>query len=235
MLCRFVALSLCLFRESFPFAVITLGLSLTVLWPTWRRVGAAVFGIGIAFQVFNYVIRPMLLGDIMDYGGHVLNEDTLHMILSNDYKPLLKILYPFFPILYLIIYKRNILELIRDPLIQVFAFLAPLAAIHIITGKFHFQYGAQFAAPLLAVIGFHPSVNISNVSKKVMIATVVLSIVSGMSIYTKAFNTVILSKSNKCEISKENKENLIELKRFFDERIKNTDRVLVTGGIAPLY
>ena len=177
----------------------------------------------------------MLLGDIMDYGGHVLNEDTLHMILSNDYKPLLKILYPFFPILYLIIYKRNILELIRDPLIQVFAFLAPLAAIHIITGKFHFQYGAQFAAPLLAVIGFHPSVNISNVSKKVMIATVVLSIVSGMSIYTKAFNTVILSKSNKCEISKENKENLIELKRFFDERIKNTDRVLVTGGIAPLY
>lgn len=227
------ALLLCFFRESFPFAVIALGVSLFILNKRWRNVGLLIFSFGSLFQIFNYVLRPMLLGEVMNYGGYVLNENMFSMLMNNDYIPLIKILYPFIPILLFAVYKLRH-KIINDPIIHVLAFISPLLAIHIITGKFHFQYGAQFSAPLLAVIGFHPRFSISKTDNRFAYITVLLSVLSSMSIYTKSLDALVLSKSNKCEISKENKNNLEDLTLYFQDNITETDSVLVTGGLAPI-
>ena len=223
-------MALCLFKESFPFAVIALGIFL-LTWDGWKRQSVILIIVGIIFQIFNFHFRSIWLGGVESYGSTILNSQLFTKIINNDYVPLLKIIYPFAPFFYLLFFKERIIKQYRDPFFAVLFLIAPLLAIHLISGNFHLQYGPQFIAPLLAVLFFHPKVNFSKLSSKLKIVTVLLFLGSSISIYTKEFNLVVRRKSPRCSTTSEHRENLRNLKQFFIALDKPV--VLATGGLVP--
>lgn len=236
-----ISLTLCTFKESFPFSVLMLGIYFSLRKDLKKAV--PLLAIAIGFLVFNFYFRKILFGPTMNYGGNLLKPIFLNpltgiwdIFVRLDYKSFFKAFYPFFIPIFLILrpyLKRDQWEeLLKDQALcgTIFLYL-PIFAIQLIANNVHHQYGAQLTAPLLGIILFKRNILFEN--KRFATITVLLFIASGMGSITKNFRATFSPKQRFCIIGPEKSELNHQLKATLLKQPKNFD-VLATGGVIPM-
>lgn len=216
-----------LFRESFPFTLF--GLSLFFLFKKEYRFGVMSFLIMVLQIILIFKVRPLLLGEVYNYGGGFISElltDPLNYLtekwMSFNISVPIKIYYPFILPFFLIIKKEclRIKDVLEHPAFGLFLMTCPLIVLHFLANKFHYQYGTVFVAPLLAGIIFSPSFFKTTDDWKVSSLVIVLFISSASSTYTKFFKLGILSQTNKCKISPARRD----ATKYLKEEVEKVER-----------
>lgn len=228
----------CIFKESFPFSILMLGVFYSLRKEKIKGIG--LLAIALCFLIFNFHFRKVLFGPTLNYGMQLLHPilknpftGILNIFVNLGYPAFFKVLYPFFIPLFLIFRKhRNIESLWKDKeLVGVIFYFAPIFAIQLIANNIHFQYGAQLTAPLLGLIVINHKV-ITEKSRLTLIM-VLLFIGSGIGSVTKNFRAVFAPKQRFCIISDEKSKLNEELKQTL-KNLPNDYDVLATGGVIPM-
>jgi hypothetical protein len=225
---------LCLFRESFPFGIITLGIYY-LLFKKFNRAGILI-SIGSIWIGFVQVIRPKIFGEVYNYGGEFLSSlvnSPFSFLLQSaqnfEYAVPFKILYPFIIPLYFV-YKKNHSR--YSPLWATAFLLVPHFLLHFLANKFHFQYGTTFVAPLLALIIFEGGIK-DLIKKPIpLFLTLILFFASSSSVYTKMVKTTLFNSSKKCVLTEE-KLNLTKKLVDLTREIKPSEKIISTAGVIP--
>lgn len=233
------AFIVCLFKESFPFSVLMLGVFYLLKKDHKRSV--PILLVALCFLIFNFYFRKILFGPTMNYGGSLLKPILANPVTGIwdifarlDYKSFFKAYYPFFIPLFLIFkpYHKNYQNLINDKILAgTLFFYLPIFAIQLIANNVHHQYGAQLTAPLLGIFLFKRKVILSN--KKLTAIILILFVASGIGSITKNFRSVFNPKQRFCIISDEKSKLNQELKETLAAQPLTAD-VLATGGVIPM-
>lgn len=220
-----------MFKEVFAFGIV--GLSGYYLFRRDFKQFAILFLLACSNIGFVYFGRPLFMGEIVSYQNQVLGGGILGMlkgILKVDYLVLLKITFPLFIPLFLI-FKSYLKEKKFLPTdLGVVFYAIPIFLIHLITDKFHFQYGLLVIAPLLCLIFFSDKKDEWMKGDKIIPVTILFFLISSMGTLTKFTKALVKPKSPSWEMS-EGRVNAVEdLARFFNE---NEGSLLSTGGPVP--
>ena len=105
----FSSLALCLFKEIFPPALISLSIYYA-LRKKWKYF-LPIFLIGVIGTVFCFYLRPLWLGELFPYDRRLFSSSIktwlLKVFIKGDYSGIFKLLYPFI-IPFIILYKHEI-------------------------------------------------------------------------------------------------------------------------------
>ncbi len=224
-----LALFLCFFREAIPFGILMMGVYFLAIGER-KKLGTSFVLLSSLFLCFIFWGRPMLWGETIDYGGQLKDGLNLGVIKNFNYKAFLKLFIPYF-LIYGILFKKYGKELIRTKYGLVLFYLAPFFGMHFLSNNFHFQYGALFAAPFLAVF---IEKNLSEeLSKKFKWVVVLAFVVTGMGTWTKVFKELYRDDLKKCLVSTKKREEVEILKKYLIEKAEDKT-ILATGGIVPM-
>jgi len=227
---------LCMFKESFSFSILTFGIYLLIIKN--YKTGLKIFTIGFIWTLFNFIIRPHLLGPMADYGSGIftgaLTSPTIFItqkFSQFSYLNFLKIFGPFFiPVLWIL---KNKVRNLNHHLIATIALMAPLILLHFLTSKFYFHYNIVFIGPLIGCLMCQKFFHDFFAVKKIFIATLVLFFITSTSHYTKygqfLFN---LKPTNKCIVSDEQQVATQQIMRYM-EQVDTKLKIYASGGIIP--
>lgn len=229
---------LCLFRESYPFGILPLGLYYLVLKRLFF-IGGMLTGFSLLYAFFVLVLRKSLLGHTADYGGKIVKgllsnpiEYVWSAALKFEYIVALKIFLPFivlFAILFYLEKKKNG-KIAIDWRVPAIIPILPIYFLHFLTNQYHFHYGPAFVTPLLAIAIFSPSFRELFESKKVATFVFVIFIATASGRYTKFFNNLFLSKNNKCSFQDEYaSDTQIIIQKMNDISLEKV--ILASGGL----
>ena len=231
---------LCLFKESYAFALFPLGLYYA--WKREFRLACSIVLSTLAFIIFELCFREKLLGPTVNYGNRILTpfvQDPVlffkNMLIEFHAVSFIKMFYPF--VACFAFYIKNLKGAHKNPLpfdrlFAVFLIFAPLLFLQIWHNKIDHHYGAQLGGVL---IGLLVSLKmLSGLSKKTLVIIVGFFTLSCMGTYTKMFQAIFFDKFGK------NKCSLTSGKVVQNEKIKNrvatiskNEIILSTGGIVP--
>lgn len=229
-----LSLLICLFKESFPFAVLMLGIYYAIRKE--KNIALPLLIISIGFLIFNFHFRKVLFGPTLGYGFNLLSStfrDPIGVFTRLDIKSFFKVFYPFIIPFFFIIRRHLTIKkfLAAKPLAGTLFFITPLLAIQVLANQIHHQYGAQVTAPLLGVMLVYPS--FFRMNKKLSTIIVLLFVASGIGSHTKNFRTVFLPKDRFCTTGPKKKEANKKLKNVV-EGIPKDKTILATGGVIPM-
>lgn len=151
------ALSLLVFKESYPFAIFTLG----VWYFLQKEIKTSVIFIGssILAVIGIFILRPWIIGDTYSHAGLLFQDSQGNLMgflvdrfLHFRYFDLLKNLLPFLILSFIYLKKQKTQLGLKHPFVGMLFFLAPLLAMQFLGNRFEFHYGAMFTAlffPLL--------------------------------------------------------------------------------------
>ncbi|MBF0312227.1 MAG: DUF2079 domain-containing protein [Oligoflexia bacterium] len=228
------AAALCLFREEFPFAVLALSFYFLFFGKNFRTF-LAVGAVGAAFTIFDFGLRPYLVGPIVGYGNGLVTSllnDPLAAIAEGFSKfnfSLFSIYYPFIlPLLFCV--RKNFLPILF--------FLSPLLLIRFLSGQHNFHYAAPIVATLISYIimsGLPVRAGAALVKREkvapIIIIALLLFVGSGISVYTKAFKLFIGGKQSKCVVSSE--KSLASDRLFEAVEKEKIVSMAASGGVTP--
>ena len=169
---------LCLFKESYAFALFPLGFYYA--WKREFRLSAGILFSTSVFIAFELIFREKLLGPIYDHGEQIfipLRESPVsffkNMLFGFQAIPFGKMFYPF--VICFFFYAKSLKNhnkhLPHDRLLAVFLVFMPLFFLRIWHNQIEFHYGAQFAGILL---GLMVSLEIfAHFSKKTLFITII--------------------------------------------------------------
>lgn len=235
---------LCLFKENYPFALLTLGFYF-ILFKEHRKTGISIFLIGGAFTAFSLWIRPLLVGPITGFGMSMARDffsSPISTVLKTFFNfnciSFFKIFMPLIALAVLpfLTHSKEILKSIKEwryhPWIAITAFLFPIFLIQFLANNFYFQYSFPFFACWLAL--FYLEGDIANILDKKFIGAIILALffVSSASSYTKIAKRVLLHESDKCVISEEKNTSTQVVKKII-ANIPLDRKIISTGGIIP--
>lgn len=229
----FYAITLCMFREAYPFGTLLLGLF--YLYKKRFSLGFGLFGFSSLYLYFVLSLRSKLLGPTADYGGKLLKRllespvEFIANVFSNlELLVVFKLFLPCFVLLALVIY----LEKKKDFSWRLAALCLtlPIYGIHFLTNQYHFHYGPAFMAPLLSVAFLSPGFKILFEKKNLSYVVLGLFIATASGRYTKFFNNLIFSKNQKCTFGSEYKSDTKKMLEIFS-KIDNEKVILASGGV----
>ena len=229
---------LCLFKESYAFAVFPLGVF--YLFRKEYKLGASVCSVALFFILFELFFREALLGPIHGHGDGLL-EPMIHrpikflMDIVADFNAMqfLKMFYPFFfCFLFYIKYEQKRKMVFINSTLPVSLFFFPLLFLQIVRNDIHHHYGPQFGGILF---GLMVSLDMLRAfSKKMFMLLIVVFASSSMGTYTRMFKGLFSSDPfhGKCRVySGKIEENSIIKSKI--EEISRSKVILATGGIIP--
>jgi hypothetical protein len=227
---------LCMFKESFSFAIFTFGFYLCLIKDF--KTGLKIVLIGISWTIFNFILRPIYLGPVADYGGGVFAgaaSSPLNYILQRftqfNYLNWLKIYLPFFiPILWIL---KNKVKSLNHHLIATFFLTSPLFLLHFLTSKFYFHYNIVFIGPLIGCLMCAKFFNDFKQSKKIFITTCLLFFFTSTSHYTKYVKFLFnLKNTDKCSVTSEQQIATKQVINYLN-KIDTSLKIFASGGIIP--
>lgn len=146
---------LCLFKEYFPFTMLTLGLFLC--FKRKRQYGLSMVFSALIWCLFDFVLRKKLFGVDQDYGSGLfvgLKEHPIQFIFQKfmhfQWQDVLLAMFPTF----LTVWIALTHESKRDWMIMMLVFVLPIVAIQFLFGTLGFHYGAPVYAVMLSIIVF---------------------------------------------------------------------------------
>lgn len=225
---------ICLFKESFPFAIFTL--SVFYFLRKEYKLSIPLLVISLSFLIFNFYFRKVLFGPTLGYGARLLTDslaNPIQVFTQFDFKSFFKVYYPFLIPITLIARRHMSIKrlLASSAFTGTVFFIVPLLAIQFLANQIHHQYGAQLTAPLLGIMATFPF--FLQLNKKMTIFMVLLFLGSGIGSHTKNIRAAIAPKNRFCSIGPEKKSALKELKSK-TENIASEEKILATGGIIPM-
>ncbi|MCO4795471.1 MAG: DUF2079 domain-containing protein [Bacteriovoracaceae bacterium] len=232
----FFGIALCLFRGTYPFAVFMLGLYFlgTRKHPI---TGIVLSGFSVIYSYFVYILRPRLLGETASYGGSYFKgyldnpiEASITLIKTFEYAGFLKVFLPVILVLGFIAYKERKSLKWTDWRIPALLTISPIFAVHFLTNKFHYHYGAAFLAPLLTICFLSDGYKQILKNKRIAAVIMIAFIATASGRYTKFFNTLILSKSKKCRFDSKYAEETALIMEKIDQLYKGR-KIVASGGV----
>ena len=232
--CVLTAFGLCLFRESYPFAIVTL-CAYFVFNRRWKHFWSFLF-IGAGWIYIDFILRPEVL-EIRNYGGEItagLKQNPIGFfrdkLLVFNWKGFLKIFYPFIlPIIWIL--KNEKIDR-RHMLWPVLLAVTPLWGVHFLANKFHFHYGIIVAAPLLSLVLLSGFPHQQGRSLWIPL-TLVLFALSSMGAYTKMLKRSFLSLDKSCKIHPQKTLETQLIQQTLEKAGKST-KTISTGNLVPL-
>ena len=236
----FMVLFLCLFKESYAFALFPLGLF--YLFKKEFRLSLGILFTTLGFINFELFFKEEFLGPTVNYGSQIFEPLMtkgpvlfLKDIAKNFYAPpFVKMFYPF---IFCFAFYANSLKKGKKyfPVQNFFAvslFFTPLFLVQVWRNDIHLHYGAPFAGILLGLVVslkiFH------ELPKKVLIFVVGLFVASSLGTYTKMFKVLFLNQSiyHQCSMNSDKIKQNLEVKKKMTSITKDKT-ILSTGGIIP--
>ena len=202
-------ISLCFFKETFPFGIF--GLSFAFLLRKQYQRFLILFVVSTFFIIFELKLRAILIGKTIGYGnqflGNLISDPITYgtaILKEFHYKDFFKVFFPYIIPLVIVIRKEisNLKEVRNHYLTSVLFFLLPLIAIHIIINRYSYHHASKFGAIMIAAVAFS---NIGNYieNKKLRILCIVLFLIGGSSMYTKMVKNFTSNKITACSPNKE--------------------------------
>ncbi len=220
---------LCLFKESYAFALFPLG-----FYYAWKREFRLAGSIAIStlfFMAFELIFREKLLGPVVGYGGHfaealVKNPISFFKDVMNfNLMPFIKMFYPFILCFFFCPKKLK-------GQWAVFLVFAPLLFLQVYANNITHQYASQFGGILIGLLVSLKALH--GLSQKKIIITLVVFYLSSMGTYTKMFRSSFLNEfgGQKCLVT----SGKIAQNQMVKNKIASIPRnevILSTGGIVP--
>jgi hypothetical protein len=234
-----VIILLCIFKESFSFAFLPLGIYIGAKRD--KKAGAGIVIVTLLFISFELYFKEKLIGPGVNYGGRVLNpllnEPFLFIskiLLNLNIGDFLKSFYPFIGAISLWFYQYtgDRKKIIISKILPISLYFLPLLSLQIYANKINFQYGSQFGAILIAfIVSVGTFKGLSKVQSRIII---VLFILSSMGIYTSSFKALFINgfSEKKCVISESKLEDSRKIKEVI-LKASPLSKILSTGGVIP--
>ncbi|OIQ18352.1 MAG: hypothetical protein BM556_08820 [Bacteriovorax sp. MedPE-SWde] len=229
-------ISLCFFKETFPFGIF--GLSFAFLLRKQYQRFLILFVISTFFIIFELKLRAILIGKTIGYGnqflGNIISDPIIYgtkILKEFHYKDFFKVFFAYLIPVFLVARKeiKNLTQLRHHYFTSVLCFLLPLIAIHIIINRYSYHHASKFGAVMIATVAFS---NIKNhlTNKKLKFLCILLLIIGGSSMYTKIFKNFVFNKITACSPSKEMRSTSQLVHNSISELPLNA-KIYTTGGI----
>lgn len=228
------SLLLILFKESFCFPILLLGL--TKIFLKKKRLGILLMSIGLLSLIFNFFFRSMLFGELVSYGSDLLKgyfqspiDSFVTLFKGLGYKELLKLFLPSFFLFGFVLKKERIPWKTWLPIAAIFL---PLFGIQFLANKFYFHYSAQLVLPLIVFAIFKLSEDF--MFKRWHIVFLLVFILTGMGRYSKNVRSLTKVQKEECLLSEKNQLAIKEMNSKVREDIGNSKTIFTTAGIPPM-
>ena len=245
----FSSLALCLFKEIFPPALISLSMYYA-LRKRWNYF-LPLFLIGVAGTVFGFYLRPLWMGEFYPYHQSLfsssLEQWILKVFISGDYSGIFKLFYPFF-IPFYILYKHEIKGTgFKHFVFPIFFLIIPIFGVHFINRNIWLHWASITIGPLLAIISLSSVPFIIAKNKKLLIWTCLFFLINGFSRHKIGWEIIIrtledIAGSNyierlkgpytRCSLTSENRNTIKQVKDILNTKAKDK-YILSSGGIIP--
>lgn len=225
---------LCFYKENFAFSTITLAFA--YILPTRNKspkTFGLLFGISLAFILFELGLRKSLMGSTVSYGSKMLPkimEDPFSLFTTFNYLNFFKLLYPFIIPLFLVFKFDK--DFGKKQAVPLLLFFTPLFAMHFITNKTHYHYGAQFVAPFMAIIFYSGIFKSAHLSNKLKTLCLLLFVGSSISSYSKTVKFFFVEKSNRCNLEMTKIDSIQKAKEALS-KLDGKLNVAATAGLIP--
>jgi len=230
---------LCLFKETFPYASLFLG-----LWILFRKQYKTAIPIIIfagAYLLFINFFREELIGPMFPYKDVYLDplkENIIDRIIflfkTLDYKSWFYLLYPFVIPLFLLVKKEvwGSKWWEHDAIIPALIYLIPFVGIHFLSNIMLKWNQVTFTSIFLGLIVFSSIPAMLLEKKKLAVLVIVVMILGSSRYYTRIFKLLIFNKGGSCKIVAPARKSLVKAR----EIVKNIEKgkvIVATSGFIP--